>query len=166
MALQRMKRIKPKQSVRQTRITNVDLRRLYLSLTEVFEPWLQLPHQKHRCQRVQVTACGGLCRPNGARKFGGVPNLSVKMRDHSPEPAQCFGRYGNAELRQVALQQGPQKILPPALALHLPRLMPAMVRTAAIRKPCQLAGGESILAGRTSLSDPPDRVWPLSSSTI
>lgn len=51
--------------------------------------------------------------PQGLAQLRGVEQLALQVGQHAPEALQGFSRHPHAKLRQVALQEGAQKILPP-----------------------------------------------------
>lgn len=85
---------------------------------------------------------------DGLGKLGGVPHATVVVGDHGPETAQRFRRNGNAELRQVALEERAREVLSPqrrGVVVHgeiaawkapaLPEQTPVRLPIAAVRRP-------------------------------
>jgi len=101
------------QGMKQAAVAHINLRGLDLTLAEVLKPRRQLPDHEHAGHQVEVTANRGLVDGEGARQFGGIPNLAVAMGEHIPETPERNGGNGHAKLRQVPFQKSLDKLPPP-----------------------------------------------------
>lgn len=82
------------------------LGRLHLPLAHALVPRLELSERQGRRERVQVMPDRRARDAERAGQFRTVPNLPVIVRDHRPEAAQRVETNADAELGQVALQEG------------------------------------------------------------
>jgi len=74
---------------------------------------LKAAHHHRVDQHIEVPRCGGV---RGAAELQDqlrcVEQLPLQMGQHLPEAPQGFGRYANAHVGQVALQEAPDEVLP------------------------------------------------------
>ena len=101
------------QRVEQAGVAQVDPRRTDLAFPQVLHPGRQHANEKGPGQEVEIAARGGLARSQRPREFGGVPDLSVPVRDHHPEAPQRLGGDADAQGRQIPLQEGGDELLAP-----------------------------------------------------
>src|SRR5881409_1224577 len=108
--------LEAQQAVKETRIGDVDLRRLHLALAKVRRPWLQNADDESRSENVEIAAHGMVRYAERARELGAVPDLTVVVREHRPETPQ--GRRGNGEpeLRQISFEKGADEVVSPLSA--------------------------------------------------
>lgn len=92
------------EGVQQPAVTDIDLGRLDLPLADVLVPALELPHHECICQYVEVSPDCCVPDPEGSRELGGVPDLSMVVCEHHPEPAQCRCRQAKTDRRNVSLE--------------------------------------------------------------
>ena len=97
----------------QAAVAHVNLGRLYLALAEIFEPRRKLAHHEHSRHQIEVAPHGGFVDAKGAGGIGGVPNLSMVMRHHAPKTVQRRGGRAQSQLRQIAFEEGLQKLPSP-----------------------------------------------------
>ena len=74
---------------------------------------ISLAVHEHIGHQVEVAAHGGLVDGEGARQFGGVPNLAVVVGDPVPKTPGGDGGDGHAQLRHVPFQRGLEELPPP-----------------------------------------------------
>lgn len=75
-------------------IAQVDFRSLGLTFLQLFEPRRQYAHQEGTSQNIEVATGGFFVDPQRTGKVGPIPNLSVVVGDHGPEPPEHHGGNG------------------------------------------------------------------------
>ena len=103
------------QAMQQAGVADVHPRRLHLPLSDVGEPRRKLAHDERVGERIQVPADGRGGHIDRPGDGGAVPDLSVEVSDHRPEPAHGRGRDADAEVREVALEERGDVVVPPAV---------------------------------------------------
>jgi len=117
MTIQRMQIRDIQQTVQNARVTEIDLRRLDLALSDIFMPRLKLAHHIGPGEQIEIVTDSFVRKPHRASELRCIPNLPMEMSQHRPETTQGCGRYGNSQRRYVAFQKGPQKSFAPCSAI-------------------------------------------------
>ena len=107
------------QFMQQAGVAHVDLRCLDLAFAEVRMPGLQLAQKEGLRQPVEVTPHGAFVDAHRASGLSGVPRLAVVVGHHRPEPMHRRRGCADAELRQVALDDGSDELAPPDAACRI-----------------------------------------------
>jgi hypothetical protein len=87
-------------------ISQVYFGRFDLAFPDVFMPWLKLIHHEGSGQNIKGWTHGFVRQAHGPGKLGGVPELSVIMRQHRPESAHGSCREGDPQLGNISLKEG------------------------------------------------------------
>jgi len=119
IAVQSLKIGKVKQSVKEARIPQVYLGCFDLALTEVFVPRLKLPDHKGSRENVEVGAHRFIGQVERTAEVRGIPGLTMVMGEHRPETAHGCGRNRDAELGDVASQEGLNEALAPGETIRV-----------------------------------------------
>ena len=101
------------QTVQQPAVPQVDLRRADLPFLQVLEPGREYANQVGPGEDVEIAAGRAFARTERPRELRGVPDLAVPVRDHHPEPPERLGRDANAQLGEIALQEGADEVVEP-----------------------------------------------------
>ena len=143
------------QGVQQSRIADVDLGRLDLTLLQILEPRGQRPDHERPGENVEIPARRPLARTERPRQLRPVPDLSMVVRDHRPEAAQRFRRDRDAELRNVALEERADETLAPERrGLDVPGEVGAGKSAAQPERPPRVGGHlPQIESGEVNASD-------------
>ena len=104
------------QRVEDARVRDVDLGGAHLPLADALEPGLELADHENGCQQIQVAPHGGVRDAEGPAELGAVPELSVPVREHRPEPAKGRRWDGAAEVRKIPREKRLDEAVPPSAA--------------------------------------------------
>src|SRR3972149_11363694 len=99
MCLEVRKALHLEKRVQDTRVTEKDLGRLDLTLSDVLEPRGEHANHEGACQNVEVAARRILRGAKRPRELGRVPNLAVVVGDHCPEASKRLRRNRDSSLR-------------------------------------------------------------------
>jgi hypothetical protein len=104
------------QGMEDATVTDINLRRLDLSLFEILKPRGEHADHVSAGEDVQVTARGVFGCTERSGEFRSVPNLPVVVGYHGPEASKGLGWDGDAQLRNVAFEKRANEILAPTPA--------------------------------------------------
>ena len=135
----------PQQGVKDAAVGEIDLWRLHLALPQVLVPRLKLSHDEGRREEVEVHPHRVVRDAERTAELGTVPDLSMIVGEHRPEPPQGRGADADPELGNVAFQKHRHELPSPRLALGI-RSREERSREAAPHIP----KGYNIVAGKLS----------------
>ncbi len=105
------------QLMQQPRVAEIKLRSLHLALEQVGVQGLEQPDHEHAGEQIEIAAAGGLVDPKGTGQFGTVPDLTMEMGKHCPEPLQRGCRHPHSQLGKITLEQGADEVAAPDQAV-------------------------------------------------
>src|SRR5436305_10545023 len=113
VAQQVLSRFQAQQGMKDTAVRQIDLRGLHMAFGQILVPGLQPFRHEGGAESVQISADGLVRDPEGASQLRAVPDLSMIMSEHSPEPPHRRGGELDSELGEHTLQIGANELLPP-----------------------------------------------------
>ena len=133
--------------VEESGVANVDLGRLHLPLLEIRAPGFQAPQHVRRLEGIEIPAHGVMGDAERPAELRSVPHLSVIVSQHRPEAFEGRALDGDAELRNVALEEGANEVAAPAKAVGM---APGRVgRREAAAEP-EVIGVARVISGRVN----------------
>ncbi|OPX99945.1 MAG: hypothetical protein A4E58_00193 [Syntrophorhabdus sp. PtaB.Bin006] len=94
------------QGVNEAGVSNIDLRGFYEAFLHVCMVGLNLSYHERILQCIQVVSDCGCRYTEAVCDLTPVPELSVRMGKHCPEPSKLCGGHTYAELRDVHFEMG------------------------------------------------------------